>query len=112
MISRKWRRKAYSAIRGHTRRTTGWLPFACKLCTSMPAESAGASHRREEARHRAKPYLEKLPRLPLKPLPFVTFGELPALDLALWHRPHGGIGSVPPISTLGLTGNNLLRLHS
>ena len=29
-----------------------------------------------------------------------------------WHRPHGSIGSVPPISTLRLTGNNLLRLHS
>ena len=29
-----------------------------------------------------------------------------------WHRPHGSIGSVPPISRLGLTGNNLLRLHS
>ena len=29
-----------------------------------------------------------------------------------WHRPHGSIGSVPPISTLALTGNNLLRLHS
>src|SRR3954469_4044318 len=29
-----------------------------------------------------------------------------------WHRPHGSIGSVPPISTLGLAGNNLLRLHS
>ena len=29
-----------------------------------------------------------------------------------WHRPHGSIGSVPPISKLGLTGNNLLRLHS
>lgn len=28
-----------------------------------------------------------------------------------WHRPHGSIGSVPPISRLGLTGNNLLRLH-
>ncbi len=28
-----------------------------------------------------------------------------------WHRPHGSIGSVPPISTLRLTGNNLLRLH-
>jgi transposase InsO family protein len=28
-----------------------------------------------------------------------------------WHRPHGSIGSVPPISTLGLTRNNLLRLH-
>ena len=28
-----------------------------------------------------------------------------------WHRPHGSIGAVPPISTLGLTGNNLLRLH-
>jgi transposase InsO family protein len=29
-----------------------------------------------------------------------------------WHRPHASIGSVPPITTLGLTGNNLLRLHS
>lgn len=29
-----------------------------------------------------------------------------------WHRPHGSIGSQPPISRLGLTGNNLLRLHS
>jgi transposase InsO family protein len=29
-----------------------------------------------------------------------------------WHRPHGSIGSIPPISRLGLTGNNLLRLHS
>ncbi len=29
-----------------------------------------------------------------------------------WHRPHGGIGSVPPITRLGLAGNNLLRLHS
>ena len=29
-----------------------------------------------------------------------------------WHRPHGSIGAVPPISTLALTGNNLLRLHS
>jgi transposase InsO family protein len=29
-----------------------------------------------------------------------------------WHRPHASIGSAPPISTLGLTGNNLLRLHS
>ena len=29
-----------------------------------------------------------------------------------WHRPHGSIGSMPPISRLGITGNNLLRLHS
>ena len=29
-----------------------------------------------------------------------------------WHRPHGSIGSMPPISTLGLSRNNLLRLHS
>jgi transposase InsO family protein len=28
-----------------------------------------------------------------------------------WHRPHGSIGAKPPISRLGLTGNNLLRLH-
>ena len=28
-----------------------------------------------------------------------------------WHRPHGSIGSRPPISRIGLTGNNLLRLH-
>jgi transposase InsO family protein len=29
-----------------------------------------------------------------------------------WHRPHGSIGSKPPISRLALTGNNLLRLHT
>ena len=29
-----------------------------------------------------------------------------------WHRPHGSIGAVPPISTIGLTRNNLLRLHN
>jgi transposase InsO family protein len=29
-----------------------------------------------------------------------------------WHRPHGSIGSKPPISRLALTGNNLLRLHN
>ena len=28
-----------------------------------------------------------------------------------WHRPHGSIGAKPPISRLGLTGNNLLRLN-
>jgi transposase InsO family protein len=29
-----------------------------------------------------------------------------------WHRPHGSIGSMPPISRLGLSEDNLLRLHS
>jgi len=29
-----------------------------------------------------------------------------------WHRPHASIGARPPISRLGLTGNNLLRVHS
>lgn len=29
-----------------------------------------------------------------------------------WHRPHSSIGSKPPISRLGLTGNNLSRLHT
>ena len=29
-----------------------------------------------------------------------------------WHRPHSAIGDKPPISRLGLTGNNLLRVHS
>ena len=29
-----------------------------------------------------------------------------------WHRPHGGIKSVTPISRLALDENNLLRLHS
>ncbi|MGO9388970.1 integrase core domain-containing protein, partial [Rhodoblastus sp.] len=28
-----------------------------------------------------------------------------------WHRPHGGIKYQTPISRLGLTGDNLLRLH-
>jgi transposase InsO family protein len=29
-----------------------------------------------------------------------------------WHRPHGSIGSLPPISRLPLTRNNLLRFHT
>jgi transposase InsO family protein len=29
-----------------------------------------------------------------------------------WHRPHASLKSHPPISRLGLSGNNLLRLHS
>jgi transposase InsO family protein len=29
-----------------------------------------------------------------------------------WHRPHGSLNSKPPISRLGLTADNLLRLHS
>jgi transposase len=29
-----------------------------------------------------------------------------------WHPRHGGIGSKPPISRRGLTGDNVLRLHS
>lgn len=29
-----------------------------------------------------------------------------------WHRPHGSLDSKPPITRLGLAGNNLLRLHS
>jgi Transposase and inactivated derivatives len=29
-----------------------------------------------------------------------------------WHRPHGSLKSQPPISKLGLSRNNLLRLHS
>jgi transposase InsO family protein len=28
-----------------------------------------------------------------------------------WHRPHGSIGAVPPITKLSLNRNNLLRLH-
>jgi len=29
-----------------------------------------------------------------------------------WHRPHGSLGSKPPISRLGMDRDNLLRLHS
>lgn len=29
-----------------------------------------------------------------------------------WHRPHGSLKAQTPISRLGITGNNLLRLHS
>lgn len=29
-----------------------------------------------------------------------------------WHRPHGAIGSQPPISRIGLNRDNLLRLHN
>lgn len=28
-----------------------------------------------------------------------------------WHRPHSSLNKKPPISRLGLTGNNLLRIH-
>jgi transposase InsO family protein len=39
--------------------------------------------------------------------------KLPAwLHRYNWHRPHGGINYQTPISRLGITGNNLLRLHS
>src|SRR3984957_2524555 len=39
--------------------------------------------------------------------------ELPVwLHRYNWHRPHGGIKSQTPISRLGLTQDNLLRLHS
>lgn len=37
---------------------------------------------------------------------------MPWLHRYNWHRPHGSIGSKPPISRLGLTEDNLLRLHS
>ena len=39
--------------------------------------------------------------------------ELPAwLHRYNWHRPHGGLNSATPISRLGLTEDNLMRLHS
>ncbi len=39
--------------------------------------------------------------------------ELPVwLHRYNWHRPHGSLNARPPISQLGLTVNNLLRLHS
>lgn len=39
--------------------------------------------------------------------------ELPFwLNRYNWHRPHGGINSKTPISRLGISGDNLLRLHS
>jgi transposase InsO family protein len=39
--------------------------------------------------------------------------ELPSwLHRYNWHRPHAGIGDKVPISRLGLTEDNLLRLHS
>jgi hypothetical protein len=28
-----------------------------------------------------------------------------------WHRPHASIGAKPPITRLGLSEHNLLRLH-
>ncbi|MGY8633116.1 IS481 family transposase, partial [Bradyrhizobium sp. 14AA] len=39
--------------------------------------------------------------------------ELPVwLHQYNWHRPHGGIDSQTPISRLGLSKDNLLRLHT
>jgi transposase InsO family protein len=37
---------------------------------------------------------------------------LPWLHRYNWHRPHASLAKKPPISRLGLTGNNLLRLHT
>ncbi|MGI9406388.1 MAG: IS481 family transposase, partial [Hyphomicrobiaceae bacterium] len=38
--------------------------------------------------------------------------ELPRWEhLYNWHRPHMGINKATPISRLGITGNNLLKLH-
>jgi transposase InsO family protein len=36
---------------------------------------------------------------------------LPWLHRYNWHRPHASLAKKPPISRLGLTGNNLLSLH-
>jgi transposase InsO family protein len=37
---------------------------------------------------------------------------LPFLHRYNWHRPHASLANKPPISRLGLTSNNLLRLHT
>jgi transposase InsO family protein len=37
---------------------------------------------------------------------------LPWLHRYNWHRPHASLAKKPPISRIGLTGNNLLRLHT
>jgi transposase InsO family protein len=37
---------------------------------------------------------------------------LPFLHRYNWHRPHASLAKKPPVSRLGLTRNNLLRLHS
>jgi transposase InsO family protein len=37
---------------------------------------------------------------------------LPWLHRYNWHRPHASLANKPPISRLGLTGYNLLRLHN
>jgi transposase InsO family protein len=37
---------------------------------------------------------------------------LPWIHRYNWHRPHASLAKQPPISRLGLTGNNLLSLHS
>jgi transposase InsO family protein len=38
--------------------------------------------------------------------------EQRAAQLPSWRRPHGSIGARPPVSRLGLTADNVLRLHS
>jgi transposase InsO family protein len=37
---------------------------------------------------------------------------VPWLHRSNWHRPHASLANKPPISRLGLTGYNLLRLHT
>jgi hypothetical protein len=58
------------------------------------------------------PFMQGLP--PQTSGPMVMRSERSCGDIHRynWHRTHGGIGSTLPISRLGLTGNNLLRIHS
>ena len=44
-------------------------------------------------------------------LGFIAWLQIHRCD-AVGIRPHGSIGAKPPISRLGLPGNNLLRLHT
>lgn len=56
---------------------------ALRLRTLHALDPSGHKAARETLPQRTKPYLERVPRYPLKPMPFKTFGELPALGLAL-----------------------------
>ena len=66
----------------------------------------------------ARPSASSKPRCANGPMPApINTSDQRAAELPIWlhrynwHRPHGSIKSKPPISRLGLTEDNLLRLH-
>ncbi len=80
--SRTQRKTACSTTRGRSR----YVRLAALRLRALHALNDPLGHKaaaRETLPQRHKPYLARMPRFRLKPMPFKTFGELPALGLAL-----------------------------